>query len=115
MTTVDRPARLVLLAVAVWALTIAIWGPVAQWVPGWLRVVFALPVATVSLVAAIWHTRTRVLIALAFGAGFGAWNIVRIVVTDYPLRTVVAGVAANGVITVAVLALGAYVEAFEDE
>lgn len=111
----DRPARWMLVAVALWAATIAVWGPVAPWVPGWVRAGFAIPVAALCLGAAVWHTRTRVLVGLAVSAGFGAWNIIRILITDYPPRTVVAGVAANGVITVAALALGAYVDALDGD
>lgn len=110
MFDADRPARWFLASVALWAVTIGLFGPRAEWVPGPVRALFAVPAAA-CLWAAVAHNRRRVLAALAVSAGFGAWNIIRILITDYPPRTVVAGVAANGVITVAALALGAYVDA----
>ena len=113
MNDPDRPARLMLISVALWALAIASAGPSAELVPGWLRVMFSVPVAVVCAWCALRHTPQRVLVGLAVAAGYGAWNVLRIAITDYPPRTVIAGVSANGVISVSALSLGAYVSALE--
>lgn len=115
MATTHHPARWFLLIVAVWAVTIAAWGPIAQWVPGWVRAVFAVPVAAVCITAAAIGTKRWVLAGLAVAAGFGAWNIIRITISDQAPRTIIAGAAVSGVATVAALVIGAYVEAGDDE
>lgn len=114
MNEAQRLARLVLISVALWALAIASAGPSAELVPGWLRVMFSIPVAVVCAWCALRHTPQRVLVGLAVAAGYGAWNVLRIAITDYPPRTVIAGVSANGVISVSALSLGAYVSALNE-
>ena len=110
----DRPARLMLISVALWALAIASAGPSAELVPGWLRVMFSVPVAVICGWCALRHTPQRVLVGLAVAAGYGTWNVLRIAITDYPPRTVIAGISANGVISVSALSLGAYVSALQE-
>lgn len=96
---VERPARLLLVLYAVWAVVVGIWGGTAPVFTPEARSALAVVTAVLCLTAAVWRTQT--LYRWAFGAVFGysIWSAARVILSDtYTSALTIVGATMYAVI-----------------